>query len=181
MKRKRLDREEIQWDAPLPKREDAMIPILSPRAGECVRAIILSDRFLSVPVHYVCGRTQPCLRIKSLCEGCRRKISRKWKGYAAGVDFSNRRLCLIEITPNAVRSCPQLLDSSDLRGWVVSLMRQGTSSCGKVDAALTDWRKRVNHLPEAFDVQAILLKIWEADNKDGTSAVKLSEEGELGL
>lgn len=162
---RKINRTDIAWGAERNARRPT-IPIVSPKPGCKRQCVLLCQRIETVRVHYFDGRTWPCCGSKAKCEGCRREsCDVKWKGFAAACFVQSLRLCIAEITPHAVLSCPALETSEDLRGQGLTLERVGKSSSSPVTATLERVRGDLSKLPPTFDVREELCRIWEGDSK----------------
>lgn len=162
---RKIDRDAIAWGAAVPKRRP-VVPIVSPKPHQKRQVVIVCSAMEVVGVHYYEGRTWPCCGSKAKCEGCRReRCDLKWKGFIGACYVQSLRLCIAEITPNALTSCPALETDEDLRGQLLTLERKGASSCSRVTAALSPLRGDHSALPAPFDVRGELCRIWEGETK----------------
>jgi hypothetical protein len=159
--------EEVRWQeepsADKPKRYD----ILSPRTGEQVGGLCLSERVLGVITHWIDGRTMPCVKVLSYCEGCSRKLPSRWKGYLAIMKPVDGKYAILELTEEARRSCPDLgPDKWSLRGKRILLTRRGTSKRAAVTATILAGEAQ-KCLPEGFNLKEALMRIWRGGWEKG--------------
>jgi len=156
-------RAEVDWNAAIPEERGVYIPILSPKVRTPKRALILSEKALRVPTHFVGRRTAPHLRDATKCEGCIGGLAIRWKAYLAGWSQEEGRLVLIEITHQAYCDNRALLEGEDvfLRGRQATLTRLGKNPKGPVQLTLDCPKIDATKLPPAFDVANALLRIWE--------------------
>lgn len=157
-----------QWAlSPLPPdSEGLMIEILSPGAGQEVRAVILSDQITGLITHFIGGRTRPCTGDPATCEGCQYQAAKRWKGYLPCWSQGVGRYVLAELTTQAVRDCKELNTVNPLiRGKYLVLARPGKKPNGRVHAAVREIYTEPKKLPPAFDVIEALARIFEAPDR----------------
>jgi hypothetical protein len=156
----------ILFGAPIPSDDGPWVPILSPRPGSSVTALIVCPALVSVLTHWIDSRTQPCTGPEARCEGCRRMLRQTWKGYLGGWDCYRGRYALIELTRMAAdHSRVQLDGDNDLTGWWVRLARSGYKPNSAVEASFSlmpfsSNARRPDPLPAPFDVRLALLRVW---------------------
>lgn len=143
--------------------------IASPKPNRPVNAVILSDRVLRVPTHFIDRRTTPHYAPVSLCAGCQLGQRPRVKGYLAGLDLVTKRYCVVELTAEAIRSNAMLSDvyGSSLRGMRLSLRRRGSSPNSAVSAELMTPADS-SPPPPPFDLKAQLLTIWGVKDENVT-------------
>lgn len=175
------------WAVAVPKDVKPLIFIMSPRPRETRRAIVLSERPLGVMTHWWRGRTVRCTDGESECEACG-KAARRYKSYVAGWCMDTNRYWLVEFTAQAAIDNPKTLgdDGPDLRGLTVILNRKGQGNAGRLLVKFYSDPSRVAAaIPEPFDVQAALERIWTGETrvKKGAPSAKAPrpEEPEDGI
>lgn len=158
------DPNSLPWIPAPPPFRGRSCRILSPKPGQPVVALLLSSQLEGIiqhhNPHFGNGRTGPCMAHTGYCDGCNAKLRKQWKGFFAAINRADRRLALVEVTPEAVRGTPDLLDKTvDKRGMDIRLIRRGEARNSPVQALLT--RSVIpQQLPAAFPVREQLLKIW---------------------
>jgi hypothetical protein len=164
----------IPWFSEVPEKPPTMIPILTPRGGCSVIAVLLSDLFYGRWTHWRYERTIPCTKdILGACEHCDH-CAAKWKCWLPGWLPDVSRTCLIELTHSAViDGTPKGTKRPPFeRGQRIRVARRGESIRGRTYFVLTPSGIRDEDLPDTFDVRAQLTHIWA-----GTGAYFHSKEG----
>jgi hypothetical protein len=159
-----IDQRGVSWTPTPPPFRGRCVEILSPKPDRPVRAYLLSPQLQGVVLHHNPylgkGRTLPCTREFGHCEGCKERLRQQWKGFFAALNIAKGRLALVEVTPEACRGEPRLLDKEkDKRGLEIQTYRRGAAPNSPVGVLLRTPDRQIN-LPVAFDVQKALLKIW---------------------
>lgn len=150
----------IQWDNNGPGDRDQFIPILSPRPHQNLICLVTSERWQGVYTHYLDGRTRPCTGSELDCDGCYRKLARRWKAYLCAVGFGSGRRCIVELTQGAMESCPQVIDRTvNLRGRRIILSRDGNSKNGPVRCRLEASAADL-FVPPPFNLMRALCVVW---------------------
>ncbi len=148
-------------------RQSTFYRIRRPKTGADVRAVVLCDRMLKFWVHCVDGHDQPCTKNEGECPHCSEGWRSGLKGYLAGYDPYQGQMVLVELTPNAIRSCRRLEDkSASLRGEFIVVKRVGKAKNGPCIAELMAWPNGLeglfkNGLPQSFDVEMALYRVWK--------------------
>lgn len=145
-----------------PYRMGCKIPFYVPTLGRDVDVVVLASRVLGVEMHWAAGRTRPCTRAGGYCEWCRQDdCDVRWKGFLGSWDYRRSRLCIAELTDQAVQQCPAFATyAGKLRGKHLRLRRTGAGSNGLVVATLTELHTSVGHIPPCFDVLDALYRAW---------------------
>lgn len=155
------------WAVPVPKDIKPLIFISSPRVGEKRRSMVLSERPIGVMTHWFRNRTVRCTKNEGECEACG-KAALRYKSYMAGWDLDSRKYVLIEFTAQAAIDNPKTLgdDGPSLRGLNVVTSRKGNSNAGRLLVEFfTDPKRDAASVPEPFDVQAALERIWNGETR----------------
>lgn len=139
------------------------IPVVSPKPGVIVRAVLLGGYTFSCNTHWIDNRTIPHVEPAEICQGCLGQRRKRWKGYLAGWLPGPSRKCIIEVTAEAARNCPALFDGAqDLRGHVLAMSRIGKAANAPVKAELTCPPRGApaTNLPKPFNLAAALYRLW---------------------
>lgn len=155
----------VQWDDNPPENPGGrFIPIYSPKCGQTMRLIVLSDHVEGVWTHWVDGRTIPCVGKTAGCICGRLDLGRRWKGYVAAYEPEHGRVVLAELTLGAYTSIRERLTevSYRLRGKVLRLWRAGGKDNARCSASFLDKTllDASTPLPAAPDVRETLRHIW---------------------
>jgi hypothetical protein len=128
--------------------------------------------------HFMDNRTQPHIEPAQFCEGCHRRIDKRWKGYLGCWDRHVGRLCLAEVTTEAFKTCRGFKEHANgLRGMALNLSRNGMSRNARCTAKLSMYGTDGPKMPPEFDVKAALERLWFGGD-NGVGLVKpVSPEG----
>lgn len=182
-----MGKELIRWDNAGPVRRPQKVTLLRPGPGETLRVALLSESFTGLWLHWVDGRTVPCLGEE---RGCPYHVSAedwdlRWKGYAA---CARSRVYpvqppLVEVTADAWNGCPilkQLSDARLCRGVMLELTRGRGGPRKRVTARLPDANRVVDHageLPPSPDVRTLVMVLYperviqpKATRKEGSDS-----------
>ena len=173
-----LKQKKIDFDAQIPEAKKVRIEIMSPKPRMPVRAIILSRRPYSVMTHFYKQRTVRCTIETGQCEA-HDHTDQRFKMYLAGWSMGQRqRQVLIEITHHAAADNAHVLDKGgpNLRGWDISMRRKNNSNNSPVILEFSNpMNRRMDEVPEEFDVEEALLRIWNAPARKQRKA-RMAEE-----
>jgi hypothetical protein len=158
----------VAWDDEPPTEDRRFIPIVSPKPDASIRALIVGHKAYGVWTHFLEGKTHPCTGNAATCQGCIRKISKRWKGYIGVYLPAVSRYAIAEITAEAVRHCPALTGkSASLRGRMIRVYRNGRHTNAPCRAEIEDQAQR-GFVPPDFDVPAVLLRVWSVGGETVT-------------
>lgn len=139
--------------------------ILSPKIGVNVKAHLVSNRPLGTWTHFRQNTSYPCTRNPKTCPFCAPpfRSSPRWKAYCCAVDVVRGGKVLIELTAGAVHGSQPLSDpAQDLRGMIIEMWRRGKehNSPVMVNVRKPESWEKPKRLPDAWDLQAVLLEMW---------------------
>jgi hypothetical protein len=143
------------------------------KAGKKLLCVILSQSLWGVWTHWNGARSEPCFQERAHCNGCKRGLPKRWKGYLHVWDLERRRQVFVELTPVAAESInSQVGLGSVLRGYRVTLERmKGDQS--RLIVHVHPMHTDSDTLPPAKDPAGTLTKLWGTDRQipldDGTS------------
>ena len=143
-------------------KDNAMIVRCDRGNGFKVNALCLSDRPFGTETHFM-SRTIPCTGKENGCQGCAIGRRTAWVGYFAATNHDRTRRFLIEVTPNCMIVVKRWLDlHGSMRGAWCTLERRSKRDTGRVSMSIAPNGLGLApaDIPEAFDVQAALRKIW---------------------
>jgi len=127
-------------------------------------AIVLSDWMTGNELHWWNGRSFP--HLKHGCPACEAKRAKVWKGYLACLDPKNRKVFILELTPNCTEPLSAYKNTfGSLRGGLIKLDRSATKINGRVTATMTQTNLGGMELPQPPNVQAILAHMWQTDHR----------------
>jgi len=138
------------------------------RSGFKVNAYVLSLQTFGVNIHYA-GRTVPCTAPDKPCRLCEDERAIRWVGFLAACNVQRTQLGLLEITPGCASVVKRGLEKWEtLRGCYATLTRPSMKDTGRLHLELAGPGQGCDpgDLPEAFDVEATLCRIWALDKPD---------------
>lgn len=145
----------------VPPRPGPSMHILRLRAGERVDAVCLSSVFWGVWTHWAGTHSEPHLRAKERCNGCKRGYPRRWKGYLHIWRQDTSTDCFLEFTPT---SADKLLKvtcvGGNLRGVPFKAKRSPGGDKGRLTVEVTGTRKPSEILPPEKDPASTLRVLW---------------------
>lgn len=131
------------------------------------RCVITSDDFYEVDVHWIGGRTLPCLDKE--CAACKAQRPRKYEAYLGIVWSTSRKHEILRLTKGAMFQLKSQLSCSDSpRGHVLSVERKGDRPNGRVVILVEPLQVEVQKLPASPDLEAHLARIWRVDGIEVT-------------
>lgn len=152
----------IKWDNGGPRDCVHWVPTVRVDPGETVKGVSVSESVCGVWLHWVGGRTVPCLDAAGECpyhtggDDC----GLRWKGYFGIVRGRGSRVEYAAVTEEGWRLCPlfrELSDAGDLRGVEVALSRIRGGPRRPVRISLPEGEGKVSwwkSLPAPPDVRA---------------------------
>jgi len=158
----------IRWDVGIGDSLPADIPIIrAAKNGSPIYFYCLSDELLTVMTHWHDRRTVPCTGPDAGCICGVLQVSHNRYGYLAAWDDDATRLCIVEVTANAVRESRTSLDLlfESLRGRRMKLFRRGNNWNSPILVEPAIWKEPSCELPPAFDLREALSRIWHAPRK----------------
>lgn len=143
-------------------RNNAMIVRCDRACQFKLNALCLSESVFGTETHYM-SRTIPCIGEENGCQGCRIGRRTAWVGYIAATNFDRTRRFLVELTPNCMLVVKRFMElHHTMRGAYCQLERTSKRSNGRVSITITanGLNLAPADIPEAFDVEKSLRKIW---------------------
>lgn len=154
----------VDWSDQPPDHQMRYIPIYSPRPGQVMRLIILSDEVVGAWTHWLDERTIPCRGRDQGCVCRKMDLSRRWKGYLGCFDPEIGKVVIAELTLSAYHCLADSLSEigHSLRGRGLILMRAGKSVRSSVvaDTNVNVPTPEGFVLPSAPNVREALRRIW---------------------
>jgi hypothetical protein len=156
--------------------------VLSPKPGQEVTGFITSHGTIAVWTHFLPElpghqpRTTCCVEPRHQCEPCRRNMRRIWKGYLGCWQLHTAKPFIAEITAEAARHEPRLVNGTPLRGLMLKLSRPGRNCRGRVWAAL-EVPYRLPELPPPMNLIPLLARLWGFNSIDPTDDTPKQDEG----
>lgn len=161
----------IQWANDFPKGEGRFYEVISPKSTQPVFMVVTSERWLGVYTHHFDDRTRPCTGSELDCDGCHRRLGRRWKAYLCGATFGTNRPVIIELTHGAVQSCPAMIDCNfNMRGRKIRVWRTKPGKQSQVRCAFEGMPADYT-VPPPFNLVQALCKVWgmayDEDSENG--------------
>lgn len=156
-----------------PPRAEAFMEVFKIEVGREYEFHVVSDRLVSMYVHYLDERTMPCLEnLGLLCEFCGPNTSRRWMGYVAARSVQHKKTGIVPITVGAYQASENLKSAShDLFGSTLYMRRLGGHRRGRVSCRLDTVTSRPFEAEKPFtaaQLVAQLFWIWGVRFKGGT-------------
>lgn len=162
--------ERIRYDPNAPAPLQRWVHIAIPKVGKPVQAVLVGEALVGVWTHWwspdrtVQPHSIPCVLPRESCDLCAMpRHQARWTGYvAAWQQRPIQRYCLVQVTPHAVWSCPELVRPhlGTLRGLAITLRRDGRCPNSAVVAELSHSPIAAESLPDPIDVREALLRLW---------------------
>jgi len=122
--------------------------------------LVLSEKALTYPMHYVRSRTTPCLS-PGPCEGCDANLEVRYKAYLAIYFPRDAVIAIFETTDHGGQV---LVDhykkNGSIRGKKLTVWRTGKKDNGPCNCLLSQLPDVMSALPEAPDVREFLNRMW---------------------
>lgn len=172
--------ERIKWDKGGPRGSAHWVPVVKLGAGDCVRLVCVSGGVCGIWLHWIAGRTVPCLDAAGECpyHSDSAECGLRWKGYVATVRARGHAVEYAGLTAEGWRLCPllrELSDAGELRGVELCLSRSRAGPRRPVLVSLPNGEGRVSwwkSLPPAPDVQAAVLTLMRQHGPEWPLASK---------
>lgn len=149
----------------------ARMDVIRVTSAESVQFVILSASVWGQGVHWSGSRTMECAKEKRLdCEGCKRGLPWKWKGYLHVTDGKGWS-GFLELTPTACKLIEtQVGNTSCLRGVIFKIRRTKGGAKGRYIVEVLERRLPDEELPADKDPYATLKYLWSCKRPSGQSA-----------
>jgi hypothetical protein len=122
---------------------------------------IVSTKLWGVRTHWNGKRTVPCFKPTDSCEGCKKCMPQRWKGYLHAFDGARRGYCFLELTPEAARQLlAQFPKGFNLRGQRIEVERT-SSDQGRLHVNVLAPTPNLSILPPEMSPKDTLLNLWE--------------------
>lgn len=150
----------IDWlDGDLPEPELPRHAIYRCPDKRAVQLIVLSDRWVTVPTHYIGRRTMPCK--KTACEGCAEGKQIRRKVYAYVMAAKTRETRVLECTDYCIAAWQGYHKiHGTMRGALLSMYRTPATKNGTVMISFTRSDEVEQNLNRAYDLKAWCARMW---------------------
>lgn len=136
------------------------VPQLVPRAGKLTELIAVHPEINWYVVHFMSGRTRPCLGNAVLCDGCSQGLSKRWEGYLGAVQISSHRVWVLKVTAGAWLNSETLQKADgNLRGKQLTCSRLGCSDNSALRISVMEAQRAVK-LPPVWNLTETLARLW---------------------
>ncbi len=160
----------IQWDNSGPVKGRTWIDLVRPASGESVKLICIGEQIEGLWLHWIDGKTIPCTGEDEGCPYHRgdREGELRWKGYFAAVRAIGTPIVYGEVTEEAWKCSPLLVNLSQqraLRGVRVTLFRKRGGPRRPVIVVMEHHDEvvgRADLLPKCPDVRRAVSVLWGA-------------------
>lgn len=123
------------------------------------------------------GYSLPCTKPVEQCEGHRRHLPTRWRGYLHCFEIHKGQQLYLEITPETLQNLKCLIGESTIyRGLCINFKRMNGKQTRIVTTLLPEWGRRSNAaLPQPQSVEPMLRKLWTISSSNAQG-----QEGESG-
>jgi hypothetical protein len=130
------------------------------RAGQSMTATILAASLYGLIVHWAGSKSAPCYKDKKKCDGCKRQLPQRWKGYLHAFDHDKREQCFVEVTPLTAESlASQVGTRGGYRGVRVRFERLNGDKA-RMRVTLLGTTDLGIEMPKERDPYETLAKLW---------------------
>jgi hypothetical protein len=141
------------------------IEFIKPNTGQRLAIVILSARYFACFVHFVEGRTIPC--IARNCKWCERGHRARWRYFIEVQTVLTRRRGIVELGKRAGKVLEEMLDKyGSLRGFVGTLERKGDGANAQIVISNLV-RGEQNGVPAESNWLGQLLALWRSQIERG--------------
>ncbi len=145
----------------------AYLPVITLGKKQRGRCVITSEEPYEVDVHWLGGRTLPCL--ESGCGACEAQRPKKYEAYLGVVWSTSRKHEILRLTKAAMFQLKSGLSGRDsIRGSVLAVERKGDRPNGRVIVTVEPLQVEIARLPQSPDLEAHLARIWRVDGIEVT-------------
>lgn len=159
-----MDQDQIAWVESSERALAALPEVVKVLPGSPIELINLTQRVTQVLTHFVGGRTVPCTANPETGRQCHIShllTSTRLQTWTAVSRRGRGGVAYLAITEAAVRDCPALEDRSlDLRGRLLSLVRQGKDEKGRMRVAVGEMVHAGYLERRSPNVVDFLLRLW---------------------
>lgn len=151
-----------------PPKPGPALPIRRVKADSVAVYTCFSRAIWGCWTHWNGSCTEPCMKNKSRCNGCRRGMPKRWKCYLHVWDHWHEDECFNELTPLATRMLESLVGiGHTLRGIVYKAKRSKGANNGRLTVTVEDSPVNQSKLFEPKDPMITLRKLWGLGDDDG--------------
>ncbi len=134
--------------------------LLRAHATKTIKACVISDDVIGTDTHFWKGRTVKCFG--ELCEPCSDGRKPRWYGYLGVIVAVDRPPLIFEFPDGAFDAVDAYRQKwGTLRGSKITAERSPHRANGKVILTLTPAKINIAELPEEFNVEERLHRIWD--------------------
>jgi hypothetical protein len=131
------------------------------KANETFHARIISPQFWGLWIHWYGRHTEPCLKDRQECPGCKAEAIRKWKGYLHVISVATARQWFYEATPFVAKQITgQIAVNASLCGMRVEVVR-GKGDKARCYAILKEPFPHMPPLPAVREPRETLEILWK--------------------
>ena len=135
--------------------------LLRLKAGEELLCLICSESVWGLNTHWAGNHSIPCYRDKKKCDGCKRGLPHRWKGFLHVCRCSDRRQFFLELTSTATTLFhDQVADKKKIRGLKIRAARGRGGDNSRLRIEVYGDKMEESKLPKSVDPLSTLQKIW---------------------
>jgi len=151
-----------------PKRERGELFVKRLEGNEQVEVCVLSAKVEGFLTHWQPakggrkGYSLPCTQPTEECEGHKRQLPSRWRGYLHVFEIHKGQSFFLEITPETLHNLKALVGESTVwRGLCICFKRMNGKNTRIAVTLLTEWGRRSSAaLPQPLSVETMLRKLW---------------------
>lgn len=146
---------------PLPPRGKETLHLMRLKAGDELLCHCVSQAVWGLNTHWAGNHSEPCFKDKKKCDGCKKGLPHRWKGFLHVIRCSDRKEFFVELTSTATALLhDQVPDREQLRGFRLKIYRGRGGNNSRLKAELYGDKSLDLRLPEPRDPLPTLQKIW---------------------
>lgn len=144
------------------------VEIVRVKTSEAESFTLVSAAVWGQNVHWFGGRSHECTSDTGSCHRCNTLQPVKWKGYLQAIQWSNRKQCFIELTPDAIHNLLALTEGrKTLRGTIVKIRKTKGGAKGRYLVDVLERTIPEMELPAERDPMPVLKFLWRCNSQSG--------------
>jgi len=155
----------------MPPAPGPSMEIVRVKTSETETFTLVSAAIWGQNVHWFSGRSHECTADKGNCPRCNSLQPVKWKGYIQAIQWTTRKECFLELTPNAYQQLDALTSGrKNFRGSIVRIRKSKGGAKGRYLIDILERTMPETELPAERDPMPILKLLWRCNERSGPTA-----------
>lgn len=147
-------------------------PIYRIKRGQSLQAVVISHDVLGANIHFL-RCTIPHIDPPDKCEGCQAGRTIRWEGYIAVWDPRSNAVGIVPLNPTAAETIDAYYEQhGTLKGAELHASRPSAKNNARVNVTLRRSDHAVNTLPQAPDIEKVLMHVWGLNEDPGVNIIK---------